>query len=495
MSEPTSSSVSVPATTTATTAAGGRIGRFEILLQIGRGGMARVFLARLSGVGGFERLFALKVLHDHLREERESNAHLLEEAKLAGRLRHPNIVAVVDAGEDRAGVYLVMEYVEGDALSGLMAAARKGGSRVPEGIALRVLHDAMAGLDASHELRDENGSPLGLVHRDFSPQNILVGTDGVARLTDFGIAKIARSSASAGVVTQEGLVKGKARYMSPEQARGRRLDRRSDIWAAGVVAWELLAGEDLFPRGDDTAAICSIVSDTPRRLRSVRPEISSEVDDCIARALSPDPDQRFATLEEMRKALLAACGVPPADREEVASYVRQTARVVLAERAGALTRVMAECASSSSVGAETSTIRDPARRFLPAGRQRLLFAAVVIAGVVVLGATLAWYRDDKASSTSAVPVGSPAAGEVDVASSSAASPSASSRPAPAPALASSPSLIGSTEGATASASQAPLAPAASHRGEPRPRSRRPTTGPLRAAKPAAGGTGLMPDSL
>ncbi|HEX8793102.1 MAG TPA: serine/threonine-protein kinase, partial [Polyangiaceae bacterium] len=161
-----------------------RIGRYDLLLPIASGGMATVYLACVRGPMGFEAEVALKLTHPHLRESAEFAADLLEEAKLAVRIRHRNVAAVIDAGVDPLGVYLVMEYVEGDTLSGL----NKGGKPLPKKMAMRVLVDALAGLHAAHELRDENGELLGVVHRDFTPHNILVGTDGVARLTDFGIA-------------------------------------------------------------------------------------------------------------------------------------------------------------------------------------------------------------------------------------------------------------------------------------------------------------------
>jgi serine/threonine-protein kinase len=159
-----------------------RVGRYEILLPIASGGMATVYLARARGASGFEREVALKLTHTHLREE-ESFAHdLVEEAKLASRIRHPNVVSVNDVGDDPVGVYLVMDYIEGETLSGLLRLAGRTETPLPINVSLRVVVDALAGLHAAHELTDENGAPLGLVHRDFSPQNILVGLDGCPRL-------------------------------------------------------------------------------------------------------------------------------------------------------------------------------------------------------------------------------------------------------------------------------------------------------------------------
>src|SRR5580704_13773364 len=189
--------------------------------------MATVYLARTVGPGGFTTEVALKLTHAHLRENPEFSHDLLEEAKLVARIRHHNVVPVIDVGEDPRGIYLVMEYVEGDSLAGLFK--RAGSTRpIPLAIAARFMLDALEGLHAAHELRDEAGQLLGLVHRDFTPHNILIGTDGVARLADFGIAKAATRLGN----TRMGMVKGKIAYMPPEQAKGLTLDRRCDVWAA-----------------------------------------------------------------------------------------------------------------------------------------------------------------------------------------------------------------------------------------------------------------------
>jgi serine/threonine protein kinase len=168
------------------------VGAYELILPIASGGMGTVYLARKRGPGGFEREVALKLTHAFLREQPEFAAQLVEEAKIASRIVHPNVVQVLDVEDDVYGVFLVMQYIEGDTLAGLMQHATEKGQRVPPEVALRVLADALTGLHAAHELRDGNaygGRSLGIVHRDFTPQNILVGSDGVSRLTDFGVAK------------------------------------------------------------------------------------------------------------------------------------------------------------------------------------------------------------------------------------------------------------------------------------------------------------------
>jgi len=296
-----------------------RLGRYELLLPLGTGGMATVYLARHQGVGGFERDVAVKVMHAHLRNDEESKLHLLDEARLAARIRHPNVVSMLEVGEDELGLYLVMEYIEGDSLAGLlhiwpeMAAARRNR------LLARILCDALAGLEAAHQLLGENGESLGLVHRDFSPHNIMVGIDGVARLTDFSIAK----ASDRAVRTRTGLVKGKIGYMSPEQARGLNLDRRCDVWAAGVILWELSAGRRLFPKGDAVSTLLRIVTEPPPKLSEIMPNAPEPLVLAIAGALEMEAEQRTATAEALRLQLEAywqsADGI--ADREEVASFV------------------------------------------------------------------------------------------------------------------------------------------------------------------------------
>jgi len=282
--------------------------------------MAAVFLARAEGLGGFERDVAVKLIHAHLRENQELALALLNEARIAAKIRHPNVVPVYDVGEDPAGIFLVMEYVEGDTLSGLQRAALEAGTRIPTAVALRILSDALAGLQGAHEQRDSNGQPLEIVHRDFSPQNILVGTDGVSRLTDFGIAKAAGRSGH----TRPGSIKGKVAYMAPEQARGKTVDQRCDVWAAGVVAWELLAGRPLHESEDEVATLLDVVTQAPPDLRTVDPTIPAELADAVASALVTDRQQRCPTAEELRRRLLDASRLlgTPADRGEVAAFMQ-----------------------------------------------------------------------------------------------------------------------------------------------------------------------------
>ncbi|MDH3728576.1 MAG: serine/threonine protein kinase, partial [Myxococcales bacterium] len=230
--------------------AGRQLGRYEILTQLASGGMASVYVARAQGVAGFERLVAIKVLHPHLAYEQEFISMFLDEARLAARIRHMNVVPTLDVSDSPGdGYFLVMEYIEGNHLGALLGRAAKKGERLPQPFVCRVLVDALQGLAAAHRLTDENGTHLQLVHRDVSPHNILVGTDGIARLTDFGVAKADVRMAS----TRAGQFKGKLSYMAPEQAASNETDQRSDLFSVGVILWESLTGRRLF-KGDSNAA-------------------------------------------------------------------------------------------------------------------------------------------------------------------------------------------------------------------------------------------------
>lgn len=336
-----------------------RIDRYDVLLPIASGGMGTVYLARSRGLGGFEREIALKVMHSHLREE-ESFAHdLIEEAKLAGRIKHPNVVQVLDVGEDPHGVFLVMEYVEGDSLAGLRRTLKREEQpreHMPVRIGLRIVVDALQGLHAAHELRDDDGQPLGLVHRDFSPQNILVGIDGSSRLTDFGVAKAKNRLTH----TATGLIKGKIHYMSPEQAKTEPVDRRTDVWAAGVIVWELLAERALYREHTDTGILLQLITEPPPRLRRVKKDVSRTLEDAVAFALATSVDERFATAAAFARALEEGAremgGL--ADCAEVAAYVRELAGAHLAKRRAQVAEVRKLRAEMKNIALEATTDAD-----------------------------------------------------------------------------------------------------------------------------------------
>ncbi len=303
------------------------VGRYEVLVPIASGGMATVYLARSRGAGGFERDVALKLTHLHLRESPEFQTLLVEEAKLASAIRHHNVVSVLDVGDDPLGLFLVMDYVEGDTFSGLLRRGQASTVPMPQRVAMHILLDALAGLHAAHETHDAEGKPLNIVHRDFSPQNILVGTDGIAKLTDFGIAKAASRVGH----TNAGVLKGKIAYMSPEQARGVPLDRRVDVWAAGVLAWEIVTGRALWPReAEDLTTLMKLVTEVPPRLKTIDASVSDALDEAVAKALTVNPEERWPTAAAFAKAIASAA--PRAETEEVAAYVRASVGPKLEKR-------------------------------------------------------------------------------------------------------------------------------------------------------------------
>jgi serine/threonine-protein kinase len=213
-----------------------RLGRYEVLVPIASGGMATVYLARSTGMAGFEREVALKLTHGHLLHNPEFVTALMDEARLADRSGTKRR-GVHDVGEEGERVYIVMDYVEGDSLAGLQRKLKKRDAIMPLPVALRILDDVLSGLHAAHDLKDGDGSSMGVVHRDVTPHNILIGVDGVSRLTDFGVAKAASRLTN----TATGLVKGKIAYLAPEQARGQRIDRTCDVGGGcrrlGAVQW------------------------------------------------------------------------------------------------------------------------------------------------------------------------------------------------------------------------------------------------------------------
>ncbi|HEY3815557.1 MAG TPA: serine/threonine-protein kinase [Polyangiaceae bacterium] len=276
------------------------------MAELATGGMATVFLARLSGVGGFQRFVAIKRLHPHLAREPEFIEMFLEEARLSARIHHPNVVPILEIGQSDQGYYIVMEYVEGDTLGRLLARSAQTGVRLPVKVGLRVVIDMLAGLDAAHELKDDDGAPFGIVHRDISPQNVLVGVDGSSRLSDFGVAR-ATSKLS---TTRTGQLKGKLAYMAPEQAKGHKdVDRRADIFASGIVLWEVLACRRLF-KGDGEADTLNRVMNEPiPPVRSAAPTIPAALEAVVAKALERDRTKRYGTAAEFADSLERASRV------------------------------------------------------------------------------------------------------------------------------------------------------------------------------------------
>src|SRR5215472_15397991 len=287
------------------------VGRYAIYDRIAAGGMATVHLGRLLGSAGFSRTVAIKRMHPQYADEAEFVSMMVDEARLAARIRHPNVVPTLDIVAADGQLILVMEFIQGESLARLIRAARITATKMPPRIASAIIGGALNGLHAAHEATDERGAPLGIVHRDVSPQNILVGADGVARMIDFGVAKAAGRMQS----TREGKVKGKFAYMAPEQLGSTGVTRQTDVYAAAVVLWETLTTDRLF-EGDSEAAVLGKVLqgkvEPPSRRLSGLP---AELDDVTMMGLDRDPARRFKTAREMALALEKAC--PPATMTEV----------------------------------------------------------------------------------------------------------------------------------------------------------------------------------
>jgi serine/threonine protein kinase len=280
---------------------GAKLDRYQLLCPLADGGMAAVWLGRVRAARGLERLVAIKTIKPQLREDARLERMFLDEARIASRIHHPNVAQLIDVGEASELLFLVMEYVDGESLSRTRRVAEKAGVQLPLDVSLRIIADVCAGLHAAHELRNEQGAPLEVVHRDVSPQNVLVTPHGEVKLIDFGIARAQdRSSAE----TTAGNFKGKVPYMAPEQITARDYDRRVDLWAAGVMLYELLAGKRPFVGADDFAVFKRITSGEPPP--PLPATVPAPVRQIVARALSFEPSARFATASEMRDALEAA---------------------------------------------------------------------------------------------------------------------------------------------------------------------------------------------
>ncbi|WP_394828303.1 serine/threonine protein kinase [Pendulispora albinea] len=295
--------------------------RYERLVKIASGGMATVYVGRLRGALGFEQLVALKRPHPHVMQLPDFRHSLIAEARLASRIRHANVVGVRDVEMEDDSVLLVMDYVEGASLHELLSSAR-GTDRMPRiRVGMRVIRDLCAGLQAVHDLTDDEDRPLGAVHRDVSPQNVLVGLDGVARLADFGIAKCLYTHETS---TGEGILKGKIQYMAPEYMAGARIDQRSDIFAVGVMLWEILTNRRLFKGENSVAIINKVLRDRVPLVSEVVPELGDTFDALVGRALARNPAGRFERASDLGAALDATIARSDyaGTHDEVARFVR-----------------------------------------------------------------------------------------------------------------------------------------------------------------------------
>ncbi len=340
-------------------------GRYEVLFPIARGGMAEVFACRIRGEGAFERHFAIKRMAPELIRHDKFVQSFLDEARLTACIHSPNVVQVVDIGRDERGApYLVMELIQGVSLSALK-------KRVPQPMSLGVICEvgaqAAAGLEDAHTATDARGAPLGVVHRDVSPQNVLVAIDGRVRIADFGIARAKQRLASN---TQSGELKGKFGYFAPEQLRGG-ADPRTDVFALGVVLWELIAGRPLFHRSEVLDTIMNVERLEIPRLDALRPEVATEVADVIARALQRDANDRFQSAGQMSvtfRRLIDRGVVGPPPETELRALARSATAPLLetlqrtSSGEHSLDPIRASMASTAVAGARDTIEVDPGGR-------------------------------------------------------------------------------------------------------------------------------------
>jgi eukaryotic-like serine/threonine-protein kinase len=284
------------------------VDRYSVVTPIAQGGMAAVYAVRRKGLEGFDKLLAMKVLLPHLAAERRFVDMFLDEARVAARLQHANLAQVFDSGLHRGLPYLVMEFLHGKSLAQCQLRAAECGRRLSEPFILSVLGAAATGLHAAHETRGDTGQWLGIVHRDVSPQNLHVGYDGQVKVVDFGISLAAGRLS----ITRTGEVKGKLCYVAPEQLDERApIDRRADVWALGVVAWEAFAGQRLFARDSDSRTLFSVLSEPVPSLAERAPTLAPSLVELITRCLSRDPSGRPPTAEAVAQVLLASAPAVP----------------------------------------------------------------------------------------------------------------------------------------------------------------------------------------
>lgn len=456
-------------------APGYRLDRYELICPIASGGMAMVWLARLRGKRGFEKLFAIKTIKTEHISDASFQEMFLDEARIASRIIHPNVAQIVELGEQDEILYLVMEFVDGDSLAKLNRLGQKRGKRLPAGVALKIMADVCDGLHAAHQLVDERGESLAVVHRDVSPQNILVTTAGIAKVIDFGLVKAKnRSSAE----TQSGVVKGKIRYMAPEQLGGTRIDHRADVWAVGMCLYELLSGIIPYANDDDLEVLRRLTSSNP--LPPFDLGLEPQLNTLLAHAIVREPEGRFASCAAMRKAIDATAKELGLDAgtDDVAEYLRHNLPELASRRAETIAHAIAtadalpgsmsgqrvarvgqlatlDAFAATEVGRpagptssetrsygqtpSTTSLREQLGERQRGGHMLLVGGLVAAAG---LGAWLLWPRHEPAAALADVPV--PAA----------------TTAAPAPEPATSVIELGSTPTATAAARPASPRPAA-----------------------------------
>ena len=452
--------------------------------------MATVYFGRLLGPVGFNRTVAIKRLHPQFAKDPEFVDMFLDEARVAARVKHPNVVSILDVVAHDGELFLVMEYVQGESLSRLLRLATRQEQGIPLPVLSAITIGMLCGLHAAHEAKDEAGGALSIVHRDVSPQNVLVGADGVARLLDFGIAKAAGRLQT----TREGQFKGKLAYMSPEQIVGDAVDRRCDVYSAGVLLWGALTGTLPF-MGGEASVMHQILNAEPAAPSAASPSVPPELDALVLRAMARRPEDRFQTAHEMAAELERI--VPPATQLAVGAWVGEIARDVLEHRAEQLRDVegapagaprsrrresehdarsqMTALAGATPDSPEPATLTSSvvASKQATTGNRRWM--ALGLGGLAIGAVALAAQFARRSEPPLGTPQGPPASQSTGSPAPAETSPPVSVSPADAPAESSAPAA------ASASAALAPNRPA-----PPYPTPRRPAAKTADAKKPDYG---------
>jgi eukaryotic-like serine/threonine-protein kinase len=336
-----------------------KLGRYKLLALLATGGMAEIYLARQTGIKGFERLVVVKRILPHLARTKRFVEMFFDEARIAAQLSHPNIVQIFDLGQEEDEYFISMEYLEGESLGYLVREARNTGQFLPVHLAAGILAQVCDGLDYAHKFTDETGQPMHIVHRDVSPHNIIVLFSGGVKLVDFGIAKAASQMHQ----TRVGTMKGKLTYMPPEQCLSQPVDARSDVFSLGIVFWELLTRRRLFKRESEAAMIQAILTEPIPPVREIRPGISPDLEAVVMRALEREKEKRFASAGEMsaaiRKSLRsigAAAGLP-----EIARFVN----TVFAERARTKRKLLEDIRAAGSGEVSLGALKPETDESLP----------------------------------------------------------------------------------------------------------------------------------
>ncbi len=338
-----------------------KLGKYQLLTRIATGGMAEIHLARQVGIGGFERLVVVKLIHPHLADEERFVEMFLDEARIAARLNHPNVVQIYDFGKDGDEYFIAMEYLEGESLGIIIKAGLESGKILDQHLAAGIITQVCDGLDYAHKFVDLDGQPLGIVHRDISPQNIIALYSGTVKLVDFGIAKAASKIHK----TSTGTLKGKLTYMAPEQCKAMPVDVRTDVFALGAVFWEMLTLHRLFKRESEAAMIDAIVNEPIPNPRQIRSSILPEYEEIVMTALNRDPEQRFQSAGAMGNAIRAVIHQTHSEAgvAEIGAYVRS----VLAGRQKAKQELLRELVKSNGHPVEFKVLKPDTEESIPHG--------------------------------------------------------------------------------------------------------------------------------